>query len=78
LHEGVLEIVDEGIGMDETEIMRVFERYYRGESDKRGKGIGLTLVKRFCDESGIDIDIISEKERGTTVRLDCRNIGIKR
>ena len=67
--EGTVEIVDEGEGMDEAQLVRVFERYYRGESTVQGQGLGLTLVKRFCDENGIAIRIDSQKGKGTRVRL---------
>ena len=67
---GRIEIRDRGIGMDETEVVRVFERYYRGIEDKEGKGLGLAIVKAYCDEAGIDIRLHSVKGEGTTVVLD--------
>jgi signal transduction histidine kinase len=74
LHGGVLEVADKGVGMDETELVRVFERYYRARSDKEGKGIGLALVKRFCDENDIDVDIVSKKGEGTKVSLHLHKV----
>jgi signal transduction histidine kinase len=65
-----LSIHDEGIGMDAAQIARIWERYYQGDSHNPGEGIGLALVKRYCDEAGIGIRIESEPESGTTVRLD--------
>jgi signal transduction histidine kinase len=69
-NENTVVIVDRGIGMDETELLKVYERYYQGDRKHDGEGIGLALVKAYCDESGIDIQIKSEKEKGTSVFLN--------
>jgi len=66
----VLTICDDGVGMDATQIARIYERYYQGDNHNPGEGIGLALVKRYCDESGIGIRIESKPKSGTTVRLD--------
>jgi signal transduction histidine kinase len=70
LEGAVLTICDDGVGMDATEIARIYERYYQGDSHSPGEGIGLALVKRYCDESGIGIRIESKPKTGTMVRLD--------
>jgi signal transduction histidine kinase len=64
-----LRIRDRGIGMDENEILRIFERYYQSDRILRGDGIGLSLVKRYCDENGLGLKIRSEKGAGTEVIL---------
>ena len=70
MDEDILSIQDSGIGMDETQLLRVYERYYQGDSKKEGEGIGLALVKAYCDEEDIEVQIYSEKDRGTKVSLD--------
>ena len=74
LKNSVLVISDKGIGMDETELLKVYERYYQIDKDKDGKGIGLALVKAYCDNEKIDIKIESEKNSGTTINLNLSNI----
>jgi len=69
LEEGSLRIIDHGIGMDATQIARIYERYYQGDDHQPGEGIGLALVKRYCDEAGIGIRIDSVPGAGTTVTL---------
>jgi signal transduction histidine kinase len=69
-----LEIIDRGIGMDEAQLLKVYERYYQGDSRKEGEGIGLALVKTFCDEAGIEIQIDSHKGEGTRVILNLDRI----
>ncbi len=61
----ILSVEDKGVGMGPTELLRVHERYYQADDKKDGKGIGLALVKAYCDEEGIDIQIKSEKGVGT-------------
>ena len=58
-------IEDSGKGIKESK--KVFDRFYK-ESD-RGIGIGLSIVKKLCDELDIKIDIQSELGKGTKVIL---------
>jgi signal transduction histidine kinase len=74
LEEELLIIEDRGKGMDEAELLKVYERYYQGDSRSEGKGIGLALVKAYCDTEGISIQIDSEKGKGTRVLLDLRQV----
>ena len=73
LDKSILTISDEGIGMDETELLKVYERYYQADSQKEGKGIGLALVKAYCDSEKIEIHIQSEKNSGTSINLNLSN-----
>ena len=74
LRNGELMIRDEGIGMDENEILRVYERYYQSDRQVRGEGIGLALVKRYCDDERIALRIVSKKGEGTSVHLGLKRI----
>lgn len=68
-----LMISDRGIGMSEGELIKIFERYYQTDESRNGEGIGLALVKSYCDESKIGISIFSKPGEGTTVKLDLSN-----
>lgn len=74
LTQDILSISDHGVGMSETELLKIYERYYQADSSKEGEGIGLALVKSYCDSEGIDIQIKSQKNVGTTVFLDLKKI----
>lgn len=74
LEKDMLSIQDEGIGMSASELLRVHERYFQGDESKDGQGIGLALVKAYCESEDIDITIQSEKNKGTCVRLDLSKI----
>lgn len=65
-----LSIVDSGVGMSSTDLLQVYERYFQADHKKEGVGIGLSLVKTYCDETRIDIQIKSEEGVGTTILLD--------
>jgi len=69
LKEGIVSVRDEGVGMSETQLLKIYERYYQADSTKEGQGIGLALVKSYCDNEHIDIQINSQKGIGTTVIL---------
>ena len=74
LYEGRLTIRDRGIGMDGAQIARIYERYYQGDTHNPGEGIGLALVKRYCDEMGIGIRIDSTPGEGTYVTFDLHKV----
>lgn len=69
----VLYIVDNGIGIEEAEIVRVFEKGFTGTNgriqNKKSTGIGLYLCKKLCIKLGIEINLRSKKDNGTEVRL---------
>ena len=68
-----LYIKDNGIGIEEGEIKRVFEKGFTGEngrmSNKKSTGIGLYLCKNLCSKLGISINLTSVKKEGTQVEL---------
>lgn len=70
LKDNILTIEDRGIGMDETELITIYERYYQSDNSSTGEGIGLALVKAYCDNEKIKIWISSQKGEGTKVFLD--------
>lgn len=69
LHNHTLSIKDYGCGMDEVTLLNIFDNYYQSDSSMQGFGIGLSLVKRFCDKQGIRLSFKSQVNDGTTVLL---------
>ena len=69
----ILHIKDNGIGIKNGEITRVFERGFTGENGRiigqKSTGIGLYLCKKLCDKLGLGIELNSEKDNGTEVRI---------
>ena len=69
LKDNILIIKDEGIGIEEAQQKKIFEKFKRGTEYSGGFGVGLSIVKSICDEYGIEVGVESEIGRGTTFRL---------
>ena len=68
----ILTIEDNGVGISEKDIDRVFEKGFTGENGRKfGKstGIGLYLCKKLCDKLGIGISLTSKEGVGTRVNI---------
>ena len=68
-----LYIKDNGIGIKKGEITRVFEKGFTGSNgrilNKKSTGIGLYLCKKLCDKLGMAIELNSEENVGTEIKL---------
>ena len=65
-----LNIEDTGIGMDEEQIEKAFNRFEKLDNDERESfGLGLAIVKSISAFHGINISISSKKDTGTTIKL---------
>ncbi len=68
-------IEDTGIGIDESDLPRIFERGFtgcNGRMDKKSTGIGLYLCKQVMDRLGLGIRVESRRGAGTRVLLAIR------
>jgi len=74
LRDNYLIVEDNGIGMSSDEVFRVFDRHYQADHGKSGYGIGLSIVKSYCDKERIYINIDSEKGKGSKFKLNLKNI----
>ncbi len=72
-----LMVEDGGIGMDSSELFRVFDRHYQADESKSGYGLGLNIVKSYCDKEKIYINIDSEKGVGSKFKLSLKNIRVE-
>ncbi len=69
LENNLLSIKDEGIGIAPEKQKEIFETFKRGTEYSGGFGVGLSIVKRICDEYGIGITLDSTLNEGTTFTL---------
>ena len=67
-------VQDRGIGIENSELSLIYQRYYQSDDNFTGEGIGLSIVKRYCDKEGIGLKIESKKGVGTKVLLDFKRI----
>ena len=70
--EDRLYIKDSGLGIQDADLLRVFERGfsgYNGRLTQQSSGLGLYLSKKIADELGHQISIASQVGQGTTVMI---------
>lgn len=68
----ILKICDNGIGMDEKDVIKAFEKGYTGKNGRRfGKttGMGSYLCKKMCEKLGLSVNIKSRENEGTEVSI---------
>jgi signal transduction histidine kinase len=68
---GIIEVRDNGVGLNVEEQQRVFTRFYRGDKagTTRGLGLGLSIAQKIMQLHEGKIELESEEGRGTVVRM---------
>ncbi len=74
LQEKKLFIQDSGHGIDSKNLFIIFDKSYQENPTTLGFGIGLSIVKSYCDKEKIDIKIDTNKSVGTTIMMDLKNL----
>ena len=71
---GVLEATDDGRGVDEIDLARLFERFYRSDRARasRGTGLGLAIVKHVVTAAGGEVEAAGAVGQGLTIRCSFR------
>lgn len=59
-------IQDNGIGIKKRDLPHIFERFYKGSSNKESIGIGLNMSKTIIEKQNGIIQVVSEEGKGTT------------
>jgi len=69
---GVLRVSDDGRGVEEEELPRLFERFYRSDRARasRGTGLGLAIVKHVVVSAGGQVEASGGPGRG--LHIECR------
>lgn len=66
-----ISVTDTGVGMDDQTKQRVFDPFYSGNqsSSRSGSGLGLSIVHNIVENHGGFIQILSERNKGTTIHI---------
>jgi two-component system, OmpR family, sensor histidine kinase CiaH len=69
-HQIIITISDQGIGIDNKDLIHIFDRFYRADASRtktlaNGYGLGLAIAKKIVDEHKGKISVKSEVNRGS-------------
>jgi two-component system phosphate regulon sensor histidine kinase PhoR len=66
----VLEVADDGTGVPDEDVPRLFERFFRSDRARttRGTGLGLAIVKHVIESAGGTVEARGGRSRGLDVR----------
>jgi signal transduction histidine kinase len=68
-----IKIMDNGIGIKEEHVQKVFDMFYRASSTSKGSGLGLYIVKESVDKMKGQINVQSEYGKGSVFSLKIKN-----
>ncbi len=74
MQNSILSIADTGIGIDTKSLFHIFDKYYQENNLNTGIGLGLNMVKAYCDKYKINIKIDSTLNKGSIFYLDLKGL----
>lgn len=73
----ILKVSDTGVGISDEFIPQLFTPFSQEDAGFtrkfEGNGLGLALVKKYCELNGAEIDVVSEKKKGSTFVVTFKN-----
>ncbi|BFU78878.1 hypothetical protein ALC152_20930 [Arcobacter sp. 15-2] len=74
IKDDILSIKDTGIGIDTKNLFQIFDKYYQENNHSSGVGLGLNIIKAYCDRYKIDIKIDSLKDEWSLFSLNLKGV----
>jgi two-component system phosphate regulon sensor histidine kinase PhoR len=75
----LIDVTDDGIGITEKDIPRIFERFYRTDKsrsrDQGGTGLGLAIVKHIIEAHNQSINVRSRIDKGSSFVFTLKKAG---
>ena len=65
----VIRVQDTGIGILPEHLDRIFERFYKTDSNAKGVGLGLSICRTIIEILGGDISVVSAPGKGTCFKI---------
>lgn len=66
----ILKVEDSGCGIETKNIFKIYDKYFQVDVANQGIGLGLSVVKEYCDKNGISIKIDTTLGVGTIFYLN--------
>ncbi len=67
----IIDVLDEGPGISETDLKQIFDKFYRGKGVRTGGlGLGLSIAKRFAEAHGGEINAQNRENGGAHFRIE--------
>jgi signal transduction histidine kinase len=64
-----IDVIDNGEGISESSINKIFDMFYRGSTNSAGTGLGLYICKEIAEKMNGIISVTSQKGEGSTFSL---------
>ncbi len=71
--KSMIEIKDNGIGIEEKHLTKIFDMFYRGTERTKGSGLGLYIAKEAIDKMNGNVDVSSVPNAGTQIIIHLPN-----
>ena len=72
--KALIEISDNGLGIAQKHIPKIFDMFYRGHTQSKGSGLGLFIVKDTVTKLQGEIHVTSEVNQGTAFKITLPNL----
>ena len=69
-----IQVCDEGLGIEESQLGKIFDMYYRASKEREGSGLGLYIVKEIAHKLGGNILVDSTLGKGSCFKLTIPNL----
>ena len=74
--KAVVIISDNGLGVPNDDLLKIFNRYYKGQNSREGSGIGLSVVKKYVEMHGGEVKAENKEGLKVTIMLPLSTVSV--